>query len=238
MKAVKTTPRRPVGRPARAGARAARTADIDGTMSLILDAAVRLLAEKGFTGLGINVLAAAAGVDKQMIYYHFGGLDGVVRRLGSRLDLWLGTPLEPRAGEPYADAANRLLLEYVDAVRRNPLVLRLLAWELVEPSEALKDLETARNAAMAGWVAQLRAAAQPVPAGIDAPAINALLIAGLHYLALRERSLGTFAGMDISNRAGFDRIAAAVRLITERTYAAPVDAGGPVTRSTKRTRAK
>jgi hypothetical protein len=45
--------------------------------------AVRLLADKGFPGLGVNSLAAAAGVDKQLIYYHFGGLEGVVRELSS-----------------------------------------------------------------------------------------------------------------------------------------------------------
>jgi len=234
MNATKSPPRRPVGRPRKAGARAPRGADAESTADLILAAAAKLLAEKGFTALGVNALAAAAGVDKQLIYYHFGGLDGVVRQLGSRLDLWLGTPLEPRAGEPYADAANRLLIEYFIALRRSPLVLRLLAWELAEPSAALEALETARSAAMAGWVAELRAAAQPVPAGIDAPAINALLLAGLHYLALRERSLGRFAGLEVSTPAGQARIAAAVRLITERTYAAPIEASGAPSRRTSR----
>lgn len=226
MKAGKAILRRRVGRPARSGARELRGQGGGDTTQLILDAAVRLLAEKGFTGLGVNALANAAGVDKQLIYYHFGGLDGVVRQLGRRLDLWLGTPLVPRTGERYGDAVSRLLLEYAEALRRNPLVRRLLAWELVEPSDALKELEAARSAAMADWVAELRAAAEPAPEGVDAPAINALLLAGLHYLALREESLGTFAGMDIASRAGRARISQAVRLITERTYAGPASPAG------------
>jgi AcrR family transcriptional regulator len=234
MNAAKSPARRPVGRPPKTGARAARGRDTESTATLIVEAAAKLLAAKGFTGLGVNALAAAAGVDKQLIYYHFGGLDGVVRQLGSRLDLWLGTPLEPRVGEPYGDAVNRLLTEYFTALRRNPLVLRLLAWELAEPSEALGELEAARSAAMAGWVAQLRAAAQPVPAGIDAPAINALLLAGLHYLALCERTLGRFAGVDIDTPAGQARITAAIRLITERTYAAPLASDAVPPRGTTR----
>jgi hypothetical protein len=76
---------------------------------------------------------------------------------------------------------------------------------------------------MAGWVQGLRASAQPAPAGVDAPAVNALLLAGLHYLALREQSLGSFAGMDISTPEGAERIATAVRLITERVYATPCE---------------
>lgn len=199
--------------------RTQRTHDAAATKQCILDAATRLLAESGFTALGINALSVAAGVDKQLIYYHFGGLDGVIRQLGERLELWLGAPLEAKPGEPYALAVHRLLTEYGDALRGNALVLRLLAWELVEPTDALKQLEVTRSAAMVPWVQKLRAAASPVPEGLDAPAINAVLLAGLHYLALREQSLGSFAGVDLSTPEGALRISKALRLITERTYA-------------------
>lgn len=202
-------------------ARSSRPHDALATMKLITDATVRLLAEKGFTGIGVNAVAAAAGVDKQLIYYHFGGLDGVIRQLGTELEFWLGTPLQARPGEPYGIAVHRLLMEYVGALRRNHLVLRLLAWELVEPTDVLKELEVTRSAAMAHWVAGLRAAAQPVPEGIDAPAINAVLLAGMHYLALREQSVGSFAGIDIQSPEGADRIANAIRFITEKAYVSP-----------------
>jgi AcrR family transcriptional regulator len=195
-------------------------------MQRILDAAIRLLAESGFTALGVNSLSAAAGLDKQLIYYHFGGLEGVVRKLGERLELWLGAPLQPRPGEPYGEAVHRLLAEYAAALRGNALVLRLLAWELVEPTDAVKALEATRSAAMVPWVQQLRAASAPVPAGIDAPAVNAVLLAAVHYLALREQSLGSFAGLDLSTPEGARRIEDALRLITERTYAAPVTTEG------------
>lgn len=206
--------------------RTQRTHDATATMQCILDATARLLAERGFTALGVNAVASAAGVDKQLIYYHFGGLDGVIRKLGERLEMWLGAPLEPRPGEPYGQAIQRLLTEYAGALRGNTLVLRLLAWELVEPTDALKELEATRSAAMLPWVQTLRAAAGPVPEGVDAPAVNAVLLAALHYLTLREHSLGSFAGVDISTPEGARRIADALRLITERTYA-ETPAGAP-----------
>jgi AcrR family transcriptional regulator len=220
-----TTSQKSAGRkvPAKRATRGQRPHDAAATKQLITDATVRLLAEKGFPGIGINMVAAAAGVDKQLIYYHFGGLEGVIRHLGGQLELWLGAPLKVEAGEAYGNAVNRLLMEYASALRRNHLVLRLLAWELVEPTAVLKELEVTRSQAMAGWVQGLRASAQPAPAGVDAPAINALLLAGLHYLALREHSLGSFAGMDISTPEGAERIANAVRLITERVYATPAN---------------
>lgn len=217
-RAKAATPRVPG---AKRATRGQRSHDAVGTMKLITDATVRLLAEKGFPGIGVNAVAAAAGVDKQLIYYHFGGLEGVIRHLGSQLEFWLGTPLQPQPGEPYGEAVHRLVMEYAGALRRNPLVLRLLAWELVEPTDVLKELEITRSEAMAGWVQGLRAAAKPAPEGVDAPAVNALLLAGLHYLALREQSLGSFAGMDISTPEGAARIEAAVRLITESVYREP-----------------
>ncbi len=210
-KAAGTTNAKPAG----------RTRDSAATTQHIAATAVKLLTEKGFTALGVNAIATAAGVDKQLIYYYFGGLDGLIRYLGSELSLWLGTPLEPIPGEPYAAASNRLLMEYIDALRKNKLVLRLLAWELVEPSEVLTELEITRSKAMVGWVTALRSSAQPAPQDLDAPAINALLLAGLHYLALREQSVGTFAGMDIRSEEGHARIAKAVALITGAVYQTP-----------------
>lgn len=204
--------------PAKRAARGQRPHDAQATKQLIADATTRLLAEKGFPGIGVNTVAAAAGVDKQLIYYHFGGLEGVIRHLGGQLALWLGAPLKFETGEAYGDAVHRLLLEYIAALRRNHLVLRLLAWELVEPTDVLKELELTRSKAMAGWIQGLRSSAKPAPADVDAPAVNAVLLAGLHYLALREQSLGSFAGMDISTPEGSARIAGAIRLITERVY--------------------
>jgi AcrR family transcriptional regulator len=224
-KTAAKTAAQPKQRPLRSRADA-RPRDTNATKKLITDAAIRLLAEKGFPGVGVNTLAAQAGVDKQLIYYHFGGLEGVIRHLGSQLEFWLGAPLRAKPGEPYGQAIYRLVMAYATALRQHPLVMRLLAWELVEPTDALKALESTRSEAMAAWVQDLRSTALPAPTDIDAPAINAVLLAGLHYLALREQSIGSFAGMDISTPEGMARIDAAVRTITQRVYT-PVERKTP-----------
>lgn len=195
-----------------------RPHDTAATRQRIVDAAVRLLADKGFPGLGINSVAAEAQVDKQLIYYHFGGLDGVVRQLGQRLNGWLGAPLQPRAGEPYAAAMQRMLVGYAQALRRDTLVQRLLAWELVEPGETLKHLEDLRADALFAWAQPLRSAAQPSPAAVDAATVNALLLAGLQYLALRGPGQGGLAGLDLHTAEGLARVEAALRLVTQRVY--------------------
>ena len=217
----KPTPKRATRSNAKSTATPRRPRDAAATAQHIAAAALQLMTEKGFASVGVNAIASAAGVDKQLIYYYFGGLDGLIRHLGADLSVWLGAPLQPIQGETYALAASRLLVEYVTALRKNKLVLQLLTWELIEQSEVLTELEAARSAAMAGWVSALRMAAQPAPQGIDAPAINALLIAGLHYLTLREQTIGTFAGMDIRSAQGLARIEGAVKQITAAVYADP-----------------
>ena len=193
---------------------AARTRDRGATAARILDAAASALCTQGFAGLGVNALAAAAGVDKQLIYRYFGGIDGVVRALGERLEFWLGGALPVAPGEPYADAVTRLLQSYQTQLRGNSLLQGILAWELVEVSAPLQELERARSETMERWAAGIRAASRDIPAGIDAPAINALLLAGIHHLVLKQRSVGRFAGIDLSSDSGWARIESALTQLT------------------------
>lgn len=204
----------------RRNASPARPRDRAATEQRIVDAAVELIAAEGFPALGINPLAARAGVDKQLVYRYFGGLEGVVAALGARAELWLGD-IDASASPPDADYAEliaRLADAYITALRRNPLLLRLLAWELVQPSPALAALETARSAAMTAWLAQAKGTLT-APAGVDAPAINALVLAGIHHLVLREASAGRFAGLDLGAEAAWTRIRAAARRLVTLAYA-------------------
>lgn len=196
-----------------------RRRDRVATMRQIEDAAVRLLSERGFTGFGINPLAERAGVDKQLIYRYFNGLDGVLEALAARLDLWLpGTGASPdRLPATYAELMADLLDGYVVGLRDSRLVQQLLAWELVQPSETLARLEAVRGRAVFAWL-QARKGALVPPPGVDAPAINALLLAGVHYLVLRERSAGGFASLDLVEPEGWARVRRAARHLIGLAY--------------------
>lgn len=54
-----------------------KTHDSQATRAALLRAATRLFAEVGFDGTTVEQIAAAAGVNKAMINYHFGGKDGL-----------------------------------------------------------------------------------------------------------------------------------------------------------------
>ena len=196
----------------------ARPRDRDATARGLLAAAMRLLARDGFTALGTNAVAAEAGCDKKLIYRYFGGMDGLVAALADELSLWLGGP--PPASPPeasYAERIEALLTGYATGLRGDVALQRILAWELAETSEPLRRLEAARSAAFGRWVGGVLEGAER-PEGVDAPAVNAVLLAALHYMTLRGRTLGRFAGMELSTPEGQARLDAALRFLIERAY--------------------
>lgn len=187
------------------------------TEARILAAATAVLAEQGFRGFGVNAVARAAKVDKQLIYRYFGDLDGLLDRLGADLGLWIGqteTALSGGEAASYGGAALRLLRAYLAALRANAPARALLAWELVEPTPAMLRLGAARSRAVAMWFASQRPRIGPPPPGVDAPALNALLLAGLHHLVLRESAAGEFAGLDLRDPSSWARLDAALAQIT------------------------
>lgn len=204
---------------------APRPRDRDGTEARIVQAAAAILARDGVGALGVNTVAREAGVDKQLVYRYFGGLEGLLERLGADLRFWLGDAAEGEiAGDGYAEVITGQLLGHLAALRASDLVQAALAWELVERSEAVARLGAAKNEAVRDWFAHVRAAAGPPPAAVDAPAINAVLLAGMHHLVLRARTAGDFAGIDLTQPANWARIEAAVAAISHAMYDRPQEA--------------
>ena len=186
-----------------------------GTETAIVEAAQRLLLRDGWSGLNVQSLAAEAGVDRKLIYRYFEGVDGVVARLARALDLWLGQTLAeapPSTAATYRDFARETLKAYLGALRANPLILRLLAWELSEDTPLLRGMEAARSAVIQDWVRSRRPRLRLPPEG-DVFALNAVMLAAVQHLALTGASRGRFAGLEL-DAAGWARIEAAIDQLT------------------------
>ncbi|WP_213982170.1 TetR family transcriptional regulator [Sphingomonas sp. dw_22] len=198
-----------------------RPRDAARTRAAILAAAADLLAERGFTGWGVNAIARAAGCDKQLIYRYFGGLDGLAEAIGEDLARWLEEALaaSPGAAPPasYAELMARLATRLLDALRANRLAQRIIAWELAEPSPLAEGFSAARGKALAAWVARERGTLRR-PAGVDAPMTNALLVAGVQQLVLAAASGGRFMGIALNDEAGWERVRAAVSATAHALY--------------------
>ena len=111
----------------------------------LLDAAAQLFAERGYNGVSIEDLGAAAGVSGPAVYRHFSGKPAVLAALlaGVSQDLLEGGRAVV-AESPSPEQALRGLIEFqVDFALRNANVIRVQDRDL--SSLAAEDQETVRS---------------------------------------------------------------------------------------------
>lgn len=196
--------------------------DREATERAILDAALALLAEEGFHAFGVNEIARRAGCDKQLLYRYFGGTDGLVDAVGSALAAQLRVALDGAVGGPppatYAGFVKRLLLALVDVFRHNALLRAIAAWEVAAHGPVVARLSAARAKPLQAWVTRQRGDLAPPP-GVDAGAINAVLIAAVQQLALASAGSGAFSGVALRSAADWERIQDTVARLVDSAYA-------------------
>lgn len=201
-----------------------RSRDRPATERRMLDAAQSILVEQGSSGLGVNAVARAAGVDKQLIYRYFGGLEGLLEALGERLAQWwedqlLGSEhLKPP--ETYSEFIEMLALRLIRIMRREPLAWHCMLWELTDGSGPVAALTAARARALGGWMVRTRGDVRP-PEGVDAPAVNALIVSGISYFVLASRSSRNVIGLATDDEGTWARIETAIITIVRAAYDQP-----------------
>lgn len=202
---------------------APRQRDRSATEEMLVKAARDVLAADGFVGLGVNAVARRAGCDKQLIYRYFGGLDGLVDAIGAEIADDLRKSLQPLAalGQPssYRELVERMLLGFLQALRTDTLMQKIMAWEIASPSELVQRLTLARSKSMMIWVAESRGALVPPP-GVDVGATNAVLLAAIQHLVLSSAAAGQFAGLPLRSDADWERVRGIVKALVAHAYPA------------------
>lgn len=192
-----------------------------GTEQTILAAARDLLAEKGFQGFGINAIARRAGCDKQLIYRYYGGLDGLIEAIGADLGNWVKDRIPEDTGGAfvltYGDLMERLALLFMEALRDDPLVCKIVAWEVSKDTPQVRKLSEARAKALARWLDRMRGSLVP-PKGVDAPTVNALLFASIQHLVISASATGQFAGLPLRAEKDWEKVAVSVRRLVRAIY--------------------
>lgn len=198
-----------------------RGRDRPATERRILDSAQKILTEQGPAGLGVNAIARAAGVDKQLIYRYFGGLDGLLAALGERIaQWWQDRLLEGTAPNPpatYGEMIEGLAVRLLQIMRSEPLAMQTALWELSDTSGLVAPLAASRARVLGAWMAKARGALKP-PEGVDAPAVNAMIVSGISYIVLASRTASTVIGLATREEATWERIEMAIRQLVRCVY--------------------
>jgi len=193
--------------------------DREATKDRLVDAVGALLARDGFNALGVNAVAAEAGVDKVLIYRYFDGMPGLLQAFGESADFWPsveevlgdgGWETQP-IGERWAGGLSR----YARALRRRPVTKEILAWEQVEQSELCEILRDAR----VRWFEELMTHFPDDPGSTDADLIGTILlvVGAIHYFVVVGRLQGDFSGLEVGTEEGWDHIDELIRTICVRT---------------------
>jgi len=191
-----------------------RTRDAVRTQRALLDAAVAEFSEHGLDGARIDSIAEQAGVNKRLIYYYFGGKDGLF--FAALKNTYAGI----RSAERALDLIN---VKPVEAIRRlieftwtyyleHPEFLSLLNAENMCAARHLKDSKEIRevNSPLPEWLGAVleRGRTEGVFRGGVDPIQLYLSIAGLAYFYLSNKhTLSTSFGRDLmSPRAVAERL--------------------------------
>jgi AcrR family transcriptional regulator len=172
---------------------ARRARDADQTRRDILSAATAEFGEKGYAGARVDDIAARTRTTKRMIYYYFGGKEGLYAAVleeayGGMRDAEGALRLDEL---PPAEAVRRLVETTFDHHAAHPEFVRLVSGENIEGARTVAASPTirARNAAVVGAVAALlrRGEAEGAfRAGVD-PLDLHMLISGFCFHRVSNR---------------------------------------------------
>jgi AcrR family transcriptional regulator len=196
-----------------------RRRDADRTRQDILDVATREFAERGFAGGHVDDIAERTRTTKRMIYYYFGGKDGLYAAVleqayGGMRDAEGALRLDAL---PPAQAMQRLVETTFDYHHAHPEFVRLVSGENIETARTVAASTTirARNAAVIGMVAALlrRGEEEGVfRAGIDPLDLHTLISGVCFHRVSNRHTLGAIFGKD---PMAPDRAAAHRRMVVE-----------------------
>ena len=166
----------------------------------ILDAAVKVFAERGFHAATVAGIARAAGVADGTIYLYFKGKDDLLLRLfDEKMTALLSEVRSELAKErTAADKLTRFIQLHLALVERNPDLASVLIVELRQSAQFLKAAARDKLAAYVDLIAEVVRDGQEtgeLSQGISPSAVKRAIFGALDELALGWLLSGRRAGL-------------------------------------------
>lgn len=198
-----------------------RLRDKEKSKQQFLNAVGKLLRSKGFSALKVNDIAAAAGLDKKLIYKYFGGRDQLVDQYLVSIDFWSNVKKKDAAQEITdggREFVKQMLAEQYEYVASNKEFQKILLWGLSEKRKSLNHVAEERE--INGEIL-LRNITDPFfgeQAG-NFRATMAIVISGIYYLNMyTATSNSTFCGIDPAREEGKQQIKSALDNLVDMLY--------------------
>lgn len=190
------------------------------TKEKLIDSVGEIIALEGFPGFTLSNVARNVGHDKKLIYEYFGGSDELIkayfnaRNFGELGSSEIKSTKNNSSLHSGKDKVYQLLMHEFDSLMENAELRGVIAWELSEERQQLKEQVQKREELRR----QLFNKKNGDP-GKNKQAIEAILMGSMYYLALHAHKNGdTFNGIDLKKKKGQQEVKDAIKQILEWTY--------------------
>lgn len=111
--------------------------DPEATRSALLEAAEEIFLRKGFGNTSLSEIARRAGITKSLIHHYFGSKEGLWQEVKTRrFMLYAERQMEMlQTDQPSVALMKASMALYFDFLRRNPQIVRILAWMFLEQDQ-------------------------------------------------------------------------------------------------------
>ncbi len=111
--------------------------DPEATRNALLEAAEEIFLRKGFGNTSLSEIAKRAGITKSLIHHYFGSKEGLWREVKTRRFMHYAERQKEmlQTGQPSVKLMKDSMAFYFDFLRRNPQIVRILAWMFLEQDQ-------------------------------------------------------------------------------------------------------
>ena len=109
-----------------------------------------------------------------------------------------------------------IMTNLANGIRRRPLTLEILAWEMIERNELTAHLEEVRERKGLELTETFSTKGDTTASDVDLAALIAISVSSINYLAARSRMISVFNGIEIREDEGWERLTGTLRKIFEK----------------------
>lgn len=170
----------------------------------LLKAVDDLIEEDGFENLGINAVAAKAGLSKMLIYRYFESLEGLIVAYIERNDYWINLELELPEVEHLGVFVKKIVHDQIVMLRNSYTLRRLYRWELSVKNKVIKELRERREAKGLMLIDAIsRLTNRPKE---EVAAMATLLSSSITYLILLGENCPVYNGFGLQSEDGWEQL--------------------------------
>lgn len=171
----------------------------------LLRAVNEIVEQEGFEALGINAVAAKAGVSKMLIYSYFNSLDGLIAAYIAQYDFWINLQIElPVDREHLGDFLKAMFTNQIVSMRENYALRSLYRWELSTDNSFVAELRHRREEKGMELVEHFcRLSGRPIG---EVAFLATMITSSISYLTLLEENCSVYNGIKIQQQEGWNQI--------------------------------